>query len=319
MLGTEGWGQECTPGRGRNSGTCGPSQLDLVPGAGAAARKHGERASPAGVQSPLRLWEPPLSAALSHCMSRGCGFSPADLPALQLPVEADGLPTPGSQPQVLQALPPAAVAGLSLPLFWPSPGGPGVAPALCTAPPIQEQEPDPGLGLASHGLLPFPGMPCLLFCTAFPRSLRGCPFPAADATPAPSSHLPQPSARLFLLPALDLHPPEPTVGPSASRSAASRPSGTLTSVVVKVGSGLRALMLTRAARATPVQPEAESEAAFQGLRGTQPPWGVPTMRLQGPEPRESGWPTAVTDTGCIAGVHAAHCFRNYARSEQCSE
>ena len=316
VLGTEGWGQECTPGRGRSSGTCGPSPwtwslvLELQHGSAVKGPLLQGSKVHSGCGSLRSLLPSP------HCTSRGCGFSPADLPAFQLLVEADGLPTPGCQPQVLHALPPAAVASLSLLLLWPSPGGPGAAPALCTAPPIQEQEPDPGQG---HGLPPFPATPCLLFCTAFPRSLPGCPFPATDATPAPSSHLPQPSAWLFLLPALDLHPPEPTVGPSASRSAASRPSGTLTSVVVKVGSGPRALMRTRAARATPVQPEAESEAAFQGLWGTQPPWGAPTMRLQGPEPRESGWPTAVTDTGCIAGVHAAHCFRNYARSEQCSE
>ena len=37
------------------------------------------------------------------------------------------------------------------------------------------------------------------------------------------------------------------------------------------------------------------------------------------EPRESGWPTAVMDTGHMAGVHTAHWFRNYAGSEQHSE
>lgn len=99
-----------------------------------------------------------------RCMCRGCGFSPADLPALQLPVEADGLPTPGSQPQVLQALLPAALAGLSLPLLWPSPGGPGAAPALCTAPPIQEQEPDPGPGLARSPAFPSHALPPFLHC-----------------------------------------------------------------------------------------------------------------------------------------------------------
>lgn len=90
-----------------------PSQLDLAPGAGAAAQSPGGRAPPAGVQSPLRLWEPLLSAALSPLHVRGCGFSPTDLLALQLLVEVDGRLTPGSQPQVLEAPPPAATASLS--------------------------------------------------------------------------------------------------------------------------------------------------------------------------------------------------------------
>ena len=111
VLGTEGWGQECTPGRGRSSGTS-PWTWSLV-----LELQHGS-----AVKGPL-LQESKVHSGCGslrsllpspHCTSRGCGFSPADLPALQLPVEADGLPTPGSQPQVLQALPPAAVASLSL-------------------------------------------------------------------------------------------------------------------------------------------------------------------------------------------------------------
>lgn len=150
----------------------------------------------------------------------------------------------------------------------------GRARPLPCAPPLPSRSRSRTQAPALRGLLPFPATPCLLFCTAFPRFLWGCPFSAADTTPAPSSHLPQPSARLFLLPALDPYPPEPTIGPSASRSAASRPSGTLTSVVVKVGSRPRALMLTRAARATPVQPGAASEPASQACRGHSLPGGA---------------------------------------------
>lgn len=142
---------------------------------------------------------PPLPPS-PHCTSRGCGFSPADLLALQLLVEADGRPTLGSQPQVLQALPPAAVAGLSCYSGLLLEGWEGPLPC---APPLlfRSRSRTQGPALASHSLLPLPAMPCLLFCTAFPRSLRGCPFPASDSTPAPSSHLPQPSAWPFLLPA----------------------------------------------------------------------------------------------------------------------
>lgn len=179
--------------------TC-PSQLDLAPGAGAAARNPGGRAPPAGVQSLLWLWEPLLSAALSPLHVRGCGFSSTDLLALQLPVEVDGRLTPGSQPQVLQDPPPAATASLSRCSGLLLEGR--EVPLPCALPLLsrsrsQTQAP----ALASHGFLPLPAVPCLLFCTAFPRSLRGCPFPASDAIPAPSSHLPQPSAQPFLLPA----------------------------------------------------------------------------------------------------------------------
>ena len=113
VLGTEGWGQERTPGRRTCGGTCARLSwtwslaLELQLGT--------------MVKGPL-LWESEVHSGCGslpslppspHCTSRGCGSSPADLLALQLPVEADGRPTLGSQPQVLQALPPAAVAGLS--------------------------------------------------------------------------------------------------------------------------------------------------------------------------------------------------------------
>ena len=200
VLGTEGWGQERTPGRRTCGGTCARLSwtwslaLELQLGT--------------MVKGPL-LWESEVHSGCGslpslppspHCTSRGCGSSPADLLALQLPVEADGRPTLGSQPQVLQALPPAAVAGLSCSSGLLLEGWEGPLPC---APPLlsRSRSRTQGPALAGHSLLPLPAMPCLLFCTAFPRSLRGCPFPASDSTPAPSSHLPQPSAWPFLLPA----------------------------------------------------------------------------------------------------------------------
>lgn len=250
VLGTEGWGQERTPGRRTCGGTCAPSQLDLVPGTGAAARNHGERAPPAGVRSPLRLWEPPLSATLSSLYVQGLRF---------LPRRPAGPPAPGGgrwppDPGVPAPSPPGPATcsrGRPLLLLWPSPGGLGGAPALCTAPPVQEQEPDPG---------PCPCEP------QSPASPSHALPPFLHCLPKIPVGLPLPCLRLHTCPLL---PPATTLcmAISASCPHPSRPSGTLTSGVVKVGSGPHALMPVRAARATPVQPEAASEAAFQACGG----------------------------------------------------
>lgn len=61
-------------------------------------------------------------------------------------------------------------------------------PALCTAPPVQEQEPDSRHLPCSHGFLPLPAVPCLLslHCS---KTLRGCPFPCLRLTCPSPSHL----------------------------------------------------------------------------------------------------------------------------------
>ena len=250
-----------------------PISLDLVPGAGAAARKRGERAPPAGVQSPLRLWEPPLSAALSPLHVQGLRF---------LPRRPASPPAPGGgrwppDPRVPAPSPPGLAACSRGQPF--SPAALAFSWRAGRGPCLVHRPSHPGAG-AGAGARPrscrprsptFPSHALRPFLHCLPEIPVGLPLPCCRRHTCPLLPPATTLCTTVLLPALDLHPPEPTVGPSASRSAASRPSGTLTSVVVKVGSGPRALMRTRAARATPVQPEAESEATFQGLRGTQPP------------------------------------------------
>ena len=130
---------------------------------------------------------------------------------------------------------------------------------MCTAPPVQEQEPDPG---------PCPCGP------QSPASPSHALPPFLHCLPKIPAGLPLPCLRLHTCPLL---PPATTLcmAISAACPRPSRPSGTLTSVVVKVGSGPRALMPVRAARATPVQPEAASEAAFQACGGHSFPGGRP--------------------------------------------
>lgn len=144
-----GRGQERTPWAQDTQGGHAPASADLAPGAGAAARNPGGRAPPAGVQSLPGCGSLCSPAALSPLHVRGRGFSPTDLLALQLPVEVDGRLTPVPAPSPPG---PATCSHGQPPAALTSPGGPGGASVLCTAPPVQGAEPDSRhLPFASHG------------------------------------------------------------------------------------------------------------------------------------------------------------------------